>query len=243
MHLSLSVLSPSPFPFLFYFSYAHQCWHHLIRAFPSTLLKHLAFTISKSNFITYNTPLYNIPYIKTSIFLTLHLNILSLSFFILLLSFSVSLSSVSLFHNPAPPATISTQKKKNHLHIQSHKIKESSKSKNHKITTKTQNHLNQPIPISESPRSTHTQHPKPPRSTHEPSHRNQRTYQNQSKPLKLKLTNIKLQNPLTKPPQRPTMNHCRDPQSMKNHCSLTTPYIASRPHPRPTNSRCRENGK
>ena len=169
---------------------------------------------------------------------------------------------MSLFHNPASPATISTHPFHNHhihppspqpqttaergkkiLHIQSHKIKESSKSKNHKITTKTQNHLNQPIPISESPRSTHTQHPKPPRSTHEPSHRNQRTYQNQSKPLKLKLTNIKLQNPLTKPPQRPTMNHCRDPQSMKNHCSLTTPYIASRPHPRPTNSRCRENGK
>ena len=150
MHLSLSVLSPSPFPFLFYFSYAHQCWHHLIRAFPSTLLKHLAFTISKSNFITYNTPLYNIPYIKTSIFLTLHLNILSLSFFILLLSFSVSLSSVSLFHNPAPPATISTQKKKNHLHIQSHKIKESSKSKNHKITTKTQNHPDQPTPSTQS---------------------------------------------------------------------------------------------
>ena len=111
MHLSLSVLSPSPFPFLFYFSYAHQCWHHLIRAFPSTLLKHLAFTISKPNFITYNTPLYNIPYIKTSIFLTLHLNILSLSFFILLLSFSVSLSSVSLFHNPAPLATICTHPK------------------------------------------------------------------------------------------------------------------------------------
>ena len=54
----------------------------LIRAFSSKLLKKLAFTISKTNFITYNTPLYNIPYIKTSIFLTLHLNILALLFFI-----------------------------------------------------------------------------------------------------------------------------------------------------------------
>ena len=79
---------------------------------------------------------------------TLHLNILSLSIFIHHLSFSVSLSSVSLFHNPVPPATISihnhhihppspqpqtTAKKKKALHIQSHKIKKSSKSKNHKI--------------------------------------------------------------------------------------------------------------
>ena len=54
----------------------------LIRAFSSKLLKKLAFAISKTNFITYNTPLYNIPYIKTSIFLTLHLNILALLFFI-----------------------------------------------------------------------------------------------------------------------------------------------------------------
>ena len=83
-------------------------------AFPSTLQKNLVFTISKPNFITYNTSLYIISNIKTSIFLTLHLNILFLSFFILPLSFFVSLSFVSLFHNPALPATISTHPYHNH---------------------------------------------------------------------------------------------------------------------------------
>ena len=54
----------------------------IVRAFPSTILKNLVFTISKSNFITYNTPLYNTIYIKTSIFfLPFHLNIVSLLFF------------------------------------------------------------------------------------------------------------------------------------------------------------------
>ena len=67
-----------------------------VRAFPSKFLKNLIFIISKINFITYNTPLYNISYIKTSIFLTLHLNILSLLFFIhfllLFLTLRMSLS-------------------------------------------------------------------------------------------------------------------------------------------------------
>ena len=72
----------------------------VLRACPSSILKDLVFTISKTNFIIYNTPLYTIPYIKTSIFLTLHLNIISLLIFY---SFSLylSLSFVSLFLNPA----------------------------------------------------------------------------------------------------------------------------------------------
>ena len=37
----------------------------LLRAFPSTILKNLAFTISKTNFIIYNISLYNILSIKT----------------------------------------------------------------------------------------------------------------------------------------------------------------------------------
>ena len=52
-----------------------------VRAFPSTILKNLAFTILKPNFITYNTPLYNTTYIKTLCFLPFHLNIVSLLFF------------------------------------------------------------------------------------------------------------------------------------------------------------------
>ena len=78
---------------------------------------------------------------------------------------------MSLFHNPAPPATISThpyhnhppslqpqtttgKKKKKKLHIQSHKIKESSKSKNHKTTPinlhPSLNHLEQPTPSTQN---------------------------------------------------------------------------------------------
>ena len=92
---------------------------NLFRAFPSKLLKNLAFTISKTNFITYNTSLYNIPYIKTSIFLTLHLNILSLLFFIhfFIISHSPSLSlslshCLSIFLTPVkllPPSAICSQ--------------------------------------------------------------------------------------------------------------------------------------
>ena len=83
------------------------------RAFPLRLLKNLTFTISKSIFITYNTSLYNISYIKTSIFLTLHLNIISLLFFIISHSPLVSLSHcLSIFLNPVkllPPSNICSQ--------------------------------------------------------------------------------------------------------------------------------------
>ena len=134
-------------------------------------------------------------------------------------------------HEPLPPKS-QTTKPQNH------------KSKNQKITTKTQNHTtktqnqksnhthqNQPTP---STQSYPDQPTKPPKS---------KTHQNQSKPLKLKLIYIKSQNQLTYPPQRPTMNHHRDPRFMKNHCSPTTPSITSWPRPRPTNLRCREKGK
>ena len=67
---------------------------NLIRAFLSNMSKNIAFSISKSNFITYNTPLYNTTYIKTFFFLLFHLNIIY--FFIFYsISLSVSLSSIS----------------------------------------------------------------------------------------------------------------------------------------------------
>ena len=76
-----------------------MCHGHHTRffiAFLSKFLKNLAFIISIHNFITYNTLFYNISYIKISIFLTLHLNILSLLFFIhfflLFLTLPMSLS-------------------------------------------------------------------------------------------------------------------------------------------------------
>ena len=167
---------------------------------------------------------------------TLHLNILSLSIFIHHLSFSVSLSSVSFFHNPVPPATISIHNHHIHPpspkpqtttkiikiiiviiiiinHIQNYKIKESSKSKNHKITIKTQNHPDQPT--RSTPINPWTQPPK------------SRTHQNQSKPLKLELTDIKSQNPLTKPPQRPTMNHLETHDPRKT--TAAQPHLASHP--------------
>ena len=105
---------------------------HYLRAFSSTLIKNLAFIISKPNFITYKTPLYNILYIKTSIFLTLHLKILSLSLYIIFNSSSlclclsllcVSLSQPSaaghhihppISQAPHPPTNITTTTSKNH---------------------------------------------------------------------------------------------------------------------------------
>ena len=75
-----------------------------LRAFTSRILKFLAFSISKSHFITFKISLYNTLNVKTFIFLQLQLNIISLLFFIpfLFLFFSsgltVSLSlSVSLW--------------------------------------------------------------------------------------------------------------------------------------------------
>ena len=91
----------------------------VLRACPSSILKDLVFTISKTNFITYNTPLYNIPYIKTSIFLTRHLNIISLLIFY---SFSLYLSflCVSLSQSSATRSTHTTTTTFNHLYHNHH---------------------------------------------------------------------------------------------------------------------------
>ena len=51
-----------------------------INACLSRMLNILAYTISKSYFINFNIPLYNLPNIKTYIILSLHLNILFLFF-------------------------------------------------------------------------------------------------------------------------------------------------------------------
>ena len=71
-----------------------------LRAFLSSILKNLAFTLSKPIFITYNTPHYNTTYIKTSIFLPFHLNNVSLLFFNNFLFF-LSLLCLSLSHSTA----------------------------------------------------------------------------------------------------------------------------------------------
>ena len=65
---------------------------YILRAFPSTFLKNLSFTISKANFIIYNTSFYNISSIKTYIFLP-SIWIFFLYYFLFLLSFC----PVSLF--------------------------------------------------------------------------------------------------------------------------------------------------
>ena len=73
------------------------------------MLKNLAFTISKTNFIIYNTSFYNITSIKTSIFLTFYLKIISLLFFIFplsLLCLSVSQPNYSQHRQPPHPPTI-----------------------------------------------------------------------------------------------------------------------------------------
>ena len=71
-----------------------------LREFLSNMSKNIVFSISKPNFITYNTPLYNNTSIKTSFFfffLPFHLNNVSLLFFnnFLFLPSPVSLSSIS----------------------------------------------------------------------------------------------------------------------------------------------------
>ena len=67
-----------------------------LRAFSLTIIKILAFTISKHYFYNFNTSFYNIPNIKYSIFFTTSFKY---SFFKLLLFFLISHSpSVSLSH-------------------------------------------------------------------------------------------------------------------------------------------------
>ena len=104
--------------------------------------KNIVFSISKPNFIIYNTSHYNNTYIKTSIFLPFHLNNVSLLFFNIFFIFPlspVSLSSISLsfwrhrWHHPpthqkpTTHTTTTTNKKRKrkhtaerHLHIHIH---------------------------------------------------------------------------------------------------------------------------
>ena len=93
-------------------------------AFFSSILKNLAFALSKPIFITYNTPIYNTTYIKTSIFfLQFHLNNVSLLFFnnflfflsLLCLSLSHSTTSTNLpttHPKPTTHTTTTTNKKR-----------------------------------------------------------------------------------------------------------------------------------
>ena len=122
---------------------------NILRAFTPRVLKILAFSNSKSHFITFNISLYNTPNIKVSFFfffLQLHLNILFLFFFILfffILSLFVSLSlspslslSLSQPSNPThrqPPATSHHNTK-----TQSHLTATSHRNSNNHHNTKTQ---------------------------------------------------------------------------------------------------------
>ena len=64
--------------------------------------------ILKSNFITYNTPLYNTTYIKISIFLLFYLNNVSLLFLII---FFLSLFCLSLSHSTVGTTLPTTHQK------------------------------------------------------------------------------------------------------------------------------------
>ena len=101
----------------------------MLRAFPSTILKNLAFTISKTNFIIYNKSLYNIPSIKTSIFFNIPFKYY---FFIIFYSLSLSLSlSTQLFLTPL--ATASTHPYHNHhIHPPSPPLATNQIHRNHK---------------------------------------------------------------------------------------------------------------
>ena len=90
---------------------------NLIRAFLSNMSKNIVFNISKSNFITYNTPLYNTTYIKTFFFfLPFHLNNVSLLFFLSLLYLSLSHSTagttLQTTHQKSTTHTTTTTNKK-----------------------------------------------------------------------------------------------------------------------------------
>ena len=115
--------------------------------------KDLAFTISKLNFTTYNTPLYNIPSIKTSIFFNTSFKysfFIIFYFFLFFLSLSLTLSPLCLSFTtqrrrpPYPPphftTTTSTHHRRNHKQQQRGE-KKSSTSK----ATKSKNHPNQRI--------------------------------------------------------------------------------------------------
>ena len=88
-------------------------WSKLVgESIPIKTSKNLTFNILKPIFITYNTPLYNISYIKNSIFLIFHLNILSLLFFIHFFYYFSLSHCLSIFLNLVkllPPSDICSQ--------------------------------------------------------------------------------------------------------------------------------------
>ena len=97
-------------------------------------------------------------------------------------------------------------------------IKESSKSKNHKITTKTQHHPDQPT-------NPTTEIKNPPKSI---------------KTIEIKTHRYQIAKPSHC--RDPRSTHTVE-TTINPHCNPTTPSIASQPHPRPTNLRCIEKGK
>ena len=129
------------------------------------MLKNLAFTISKTNFIIYNTSFYNIASIKTSIFLTFYLKIISLLFFIhFFILLSLSLSPLSLCFSTqlfsAPPAPTSIHPYPNHhIHPPSPPLATSNRTKS-------------PQPQQEKKEKTHNPQPK---KTHKPNQQNRTT--------------------------------------------------------------------
>ena len=120
-----------------------------LRAFLSRIAKNLAFIISNPNFIIYNTPLYNIPFIKTSIFFNIPFKY---SFFIIFY-FSFSLLSLSLSHPnysqhcrpPHPPThTTTTASTHHHRHqppVKSTAITNNSREKERRKTSTSTHHI------------------------------------------------------------------------------------------------------
>ena len=214
-----------------------------LRAFLSRILKNLAFTISKPIFITYNTPFYNIPYNKTSIFLTLHLNIISLLLFIFFISHSPSVSLshyLSIFLNPVrllPPSDICSQNFRglsfsssslinhghshNHGHHHHHRHQQTHEAKN---THTEQTHI--PIHHCQSNhQAKHTHTHKKPTKLYNHNHDSQST------------TTINHPPPPTWQPSIATINltHNENPrqQQQTHHGNLVPPIYCSTHHGKP----------
>ena len=180
-----------------------------IKAFWSKILKNLVFSISKTDFITYNTSLYNISYIKTSIFFFFNTSFKH-SFFIIFYSSSLS-HPVSLFLNPSPPPANPPSKKHTHTQ-QTHQAK-----KTHTVNP----HPNPPLPI------------KPPSKVH--THTT-KIHSNNNKPTTVTLHYRSIAQPTTATlqprfnPQHQT-HHGKPPQKQAHHTDL---LHHDPPRPRPT---------
>ena len=79
----------------------------ILWAFTSSILKILAFSISKSHFITFNISFYNTLNIELLFFLQLHLNIISLLFFYSFFVFIFFIISPSRSHCLSLPLSLS----------------------------------------------------------------------------------------------------------------------------------------